>query len=217
MFGSLQEIWLVDFEFNNLKVSGRSPFVWSPVNCEAVGWCGSGTRVVRAASFRWGRIRCSSLIIRRPNGTVIALGWQLPARILDLYAEFRCLTSGLERPCGSGLLGAMSYFGLDGINIAEKDAMRRLVDAGRAVEGQKRAHFGLLPDGRGLTRPIACPVMLPQIDFPRALIRGRYMAAAARMESAGVPIDVPALARIGCNGIVQERLIARIDKDFRRL
>ena len=32
--------------------------------------------------------------------------------------------------------------------------------------------------------------MLPRIDLPRALLRGRYMAAAAAMEWNGVPIDV---------------------------
>ena len=36
--------------------------------------------------------------------------------------------------------------------------------------------------------------MLPRIDLPRALLRGRYMAAAAAMEYAGVPIDVETLA-----------------------
>ena len=29
------------------------------------------------------------------------------------------------------------------------------------------------------------PAMLPKIDLPRALLRGRYMAAAARMEHSG--------------------------------
>jgi DNA polymerase I len=59
------------------------------------------------------------------------------------------------------------------------------------------------------------PRMLPHIDFPRALIRGRYMAAVARMESTGVPIDVPALARIRRQWqSIQDRLIERIDQDF---
>ena len=31
--------------------------------------------------------------------------------------------------------------------------------------------------------------MLPGIDLPRALLRGRYMKAAATMEGNGVPID----------------------------
>ena len=38
--------------------------------------------------------------------------------------------------------------------------------------------------------------MLPQIDLPRALLRGRYMAAAAAMEHTGTPIDVATLARL---------------------
>src|SRR5262249_54947648 len=37
------------------------------------------------------------------------------------------------------------------------------------------------------------PAMLPRIDLPRALLRGRYMAAAAAMEHNGVPIDRPML------------------------
>ena len=41
------------------------------------------------------------------------------------------------------------------------------------------------------------PAMLPRIDLPRALLRGRYMAAAAAMEYAGMPIDVPTCWR-GC-------------------
>ena len=35
-------------------------------------------------------------------------GWPLPKRILDLYVEFRLLTSGRSACCGHGLLGAMA-------------------------------------------------------------------------------------------------------------
>ena len=59
------------------------------------------------------------------------------------------------------------------------------------------------------------PAMLPQIDLPRALLRGRYMAAAARMESVGIPIDMPALTKIRMHwDSIQDQLIARIDKDY---
>ena len=37
---------------------------------------------------------------------------------------------------------------------------------------------------------------LEVVDMPRALLRGRYMAAVARMESRGVPIDTASLARL---------------------
>src|SRR4051794_11702949 len=46
-------------------------------------------------------------------GCHLALGWGLPARVLDLYAEFRNLTNGLEPPLGAGLLGALAWHGLD--------------------------------------------------------------------------------------------------------
>jgi hypothetical protein len=145
----------------------------------------------------------------------LVLGWPLPARVLDLYAEFRCLTSGLQTPCGSGLLGAMSYFGLDAIDAAEKDAMRQLAMRGGPWSEHERG--ALLDycqtDVDALARLL--PAMLPKIDFPRALIRGRYMTASARMESAGVPIDVPALTKIRMNwDSLQERLIAQIDQNY---
>jgi DNA polymerase I len=59
------------------------------------------------------------------------------------------------------------------------------------------------------------PAMLPRIDLPRALLRGRYMAAAAAMEYAGVPIDVPTLELLRENwAAIQDDLILAIDKDF---
>src|SRR5262249_8320852 len=59
------------------------------------------------------------------------------------------------------------------------------------------------------------PRMLPRIDFPRALLRGRYMAAAARMEWNGVPIDVEALDRLSWGwDRIKGRLIAAVDRDY---
>ena len=40
------------------------------------------------------------------------------------------------------------------------------------------------------------PAMLPELDLPRAILRGRYMAAIARMEAAGIPVDVETLNRL---------------------
>jgi DNA polymerase I len=58
-------------------------------------------------------------------------------------------------------------------------------------------------------------VMEPRIDLPRALLRGRYMKAAAVMEFTGVPIDVDGLSVLRANWAhIQDRLIERIDKDF---
>jgi len=59
------------------------------------------------------------------------------------------------------------------------------------------------------------PVMLAKIDVPRALLHGRYMAAAARMEHTGIPIDTAALTTLRENWSgVKETLVERIDADY---
>jgi DNA polymerase I-like protein with 3'-5' exonuclease and polymerase domains len=58
-------------------------------------------------------------------------------------------------------------------------------------------------------------VMLPHIDLPRALLRGRYMAAAACMEWNGVPIDTETLEALRAGWTdIQDNLIAEIDSKY---
>ena len=60
------------------------------------------------------------------------------------------------------------------------------------------------------------PAMPPHIDLPRALLRGRYMAAAARMER-DRRADRRPDARAGCGSnwdAIKDRLIAEIDADY---
>ena len=53
-------------------------------------------------------------------GLLPCFGVALPRLTLDLYAEFRVATNGLTLPHGRGLLGAMQWFGLNGIEAAKK-------------------------------------------------------------------------------------------------
>src|SRR5262249_44087914 len=145
-------------------------------------------------------------------GCHLALDWPMPARILDLFAEFRCLTSGLHVPCGNGLLGALAYFGLNGIAAAEKGEMRQLaMRGGPYTADEQRALLDYCQtDVDALAQLL--PAMLPRIALPRALLRGRYMAAAARIEWNGVPIDTEMLARLRQHWhAMQDQLIERID------
>ena len=58
--------------------------------------------------------------------------------------------------------------------------------------------------------------LLPHIDWPRALFRGRYMVAVSAMEWHGVPIDVEALTRLREHWTdIQDHLIATIDSPYR--
>jgi DNA polymerase-1 len=148
-------------------------------------------------------------------GCFRALGWPAPARILDLYVEFRDRTNGLEPAAGNGLIGALTYFGLDTIGAHTKTEMRDLIlSGGPWSEAQREAILEYCAgDVAALERLL--PIMLPRIDLPRALLRGRYMAAAAAMEHAGTPIDVPVLdaLRMHWTGI-QDALIAAIDVNY---
>jgi hypothetical protein len=72
-------------------------------------------------------------------GCHLALGWPLPVNVLDLFTEFRNATNGLPLPCGAGLLGALAWYGLGGIEAAEKESMRELPQRrGPWSEGENR-------------------------------------------------------------------------------
>src|SRR5262249_16889981 len=48
-------------------------------------------------------------------GCFRVLNWPMPTWILDLFIEFRNHTNGRQLPSGTGLLGALTYFGLDAV------------------------------------------------------------------------------------------------------
>jgi hypothetical protein len=213
-----RRVWAVDFEFTALPGerpaplcvvarelrSGRLVRLWLTDGAPAVPPFDTGPDSLFVAYYASAELGCHH-----------ALGWPMPARILDLYAEFRCLSSGQAVPCGRGLLGALAHFGLDGIDAAEKGDMRQLALRGRPYSESER--LALLDycqsDVDALARLL--PAMLPQIDLPRALLRGRFMAAAARMEWIGVPIDTDALDRLRENWArIKAQIIHAVNADY---
>src|SRR5262245_9213945 len=131
---TFREIWLGDFEFS--QPDGERP---QPVCLVAREW--RTRQTVRlwqdelpALSTPPFPVGPDSLFVAyyasAELGCFLALNWPMPARTLDLFAEFRCLTSGLPVPCGNGLLGALAYFGFDGLAAAEKESMRLLAMRG---------------------------------------------------------------------------------------
>ena len=212
-----REVWLVDFEFGaeagenpepvclvawELR-SGRRLRVWRDELGTAPPYP-TGPDVLFVAYYATAEISCH-----------LALGWPVPERVLDLFTEFRNRTNGVPTEHGAGLLGALAYHGLDGIGAIEKDEMRALVLRGGPWSDVERAAIldYCESDVAALARLL--PAMLPKIDLPRALLRGRYMAAVARMERNGVPIDVSTLELLRHNwSKIQDQLIAEIDADY---
>jgi DNA polymerase I len=217
MLPMFREIVVADFEFTNLP--GERPV---PV-CMVAHELRSG-RVFRIFQDQFGPAPpyatgpdvlfvayCASAEL----GCYRALGWPMPERILDLFTEFRDRTNGLQTPSGAGLLGALIYFGFDPMDAGEKKEMQEAIGNG-TWQGRFSPEAILdycQTDAVALARLL--PAMLPRIDLPRALLRGRYMAAAAIMEYNGTPIDVPMLEVLlaGWTGI-QDQLIAAIDVDY---
>ncbi len=143
----------------------------------------------------------------------LALKWPLPVNVLDLYAEFRNHTNGLYTPNGNGLLGALSWFGLDSISAIEKDANRELVLRGNyTAEDTARIMDYCKRDVDCLERLFH--TMREDLQ-PQALLRGRYMKSVAIMERNGIPVDVPLFSRLRSQWeALKAALIAEVDKDF---
>ncbi|MCC6750426.1 MAG: DNA polymerase I [Deltaproteobacteria bacterium] len=143
------------------------------------------------------------------------LGWPMPHRVLDLFCEFRVLTNGRARPAGDGLLGACTYFGIDAMEAHRKEAMRELaMRGGPYASDELEALMKYCQTDVDATVRLL-NVMLPRVDLPRALLRGRYMVAAAAMEVAGVPVDVATLDRLRASwDDLKVAVVARIDENY---
>ena len=219
MLDQFREIWLVDFEFTcppgerptplclvgREFRSGKLLRVWfddttGPQQCPIP----TGPDVLFVAYFASAELGC-----------FIANRWQLPCRVLDLFCEFRNLTNGISTPCGSGLLGALAWFGLDAIDAAEKHELRELaMRGGPYTQAEQVALLDYCQtDVDALARLL--PRIGPTINVAHALNRGRYMAAVAQMEWNGVPIDTNKLALFREHWTaIQSRLIAAVDADY---
>jgi hypothetical protein len=166
----------------------------------------------------------------------LQLGWELPRHVIDLFAEHRCLTNGmqlprarLKTPSQSGkthksngrdsLLNALAIRGLAHMDVDTKDAVRDLI-LSKAPEQLTLEERALIldycaADVVGTEALLRYLLERNQIDWPRALWRGRYTVAVARMERVGVPVDVPVHGRLSANRpILRHEIITNVNQIF---
>lgn len=215
----IRQIWLVDFEFKALPGERPEPICMVAMDYfsrKKIRLWESDFTTYNRPPFTCGN---DSLFVAYYASAEIAcyhsLNWACPKNVLDLYSEFRALTNGFKLPCGSGLLGALAYYGLSSIEAVEKNSMRELALRGGPWTGEEQR--ALLEycetDVEALNRLLT--VMLLKIDIPRAILRGRYMKAAAAIECHGIPIDKAALNKLRHNWeLIQDTLVAEIDSDY---
>jgi DNA polymerase I len=148
-------------------------------------------------------------------GCFLQLGWPLPQNVIDLYVEHRVETNGEKPLCGNGLLGALALRSLGHLDAGEKDAMRRLIlDQCVWSDEEKRKILDYCASDVMGTCALFTK-MAPSIDWPRALLRGRYMKAVSHMERTGVPIDRELHQRLIADwDTLKGDLVAAVDADF---
>jgi DNA polymerase I len=151
-------------------------------------------------------------------GCHLNLGWPLPANVLDLSAEFRRITNGRTVPEGRSLHGALAYFHLPpSFDSKLKSYLQKRIAKGRpfTVEEQELIVRYTPSDADALV--CLFPKMLPYIDLDIALYHGESVAALARMEHAGVPVDMeifPQLTDKQAWRYVRDAMVPTIDAAY---
>jgi hypothetical protein len=196
-----RQLWLIDFEF--VAPPGHKPKpVCMVAKCVLTGetirlW---GDQLARCPFDVADDVLFVAYYASAESSCFHVLGWPHPRRMLDLFAEFRCLTNGVGARHGNGLIGALLHYGLPTIGGEAKENMRALIMGGGpwsdAERGQILAYCATDVDALRRLLEAMSPTIAPsRRRFGQALLRGRYMAAAGVVENYGIPLDVELLER----------------------
>jgi DNA polymerase family A len=215
-----EEIWLWDFEF--VPQPGERP----DVVCLAAHELRSG-RTLRLWRDELGEqppfrtdddVLFVCFVANAECACHLALGWPVPANVLDLSPVFRNLTNGRSTPEGKGLIGALRYFGLDAIGIKQKEAMQKRVMKGWPFTAQEQEQIlkYCYSDVDALLRLLP-KIILSGIDLRVALYHGEFAAVSAHMEHHGVPIDMETFSLLADDSVwtaVRDNMVPAIDAQY---
>jgi DNA polymerase-1 len=225
-----RNVWCIDFEYR--ADAGERPHVW----------CLTAKELHTGRTGRWWRDEL--LCMSRPpfdidrNSVVcsyaisaelscfLQLGWPIPEYLLDLYAEFRWLTNGRQLIFGGSdkaklekhkysMLAAAFILGVPAMNSTRKEEMRDLaITRWEFAPEEQREMLEYNGDDVEITEGILRQ-LAPMLDWPRALLRGRYGLAVATMEHIGVPIDMPRWNYVRDRlPVIQRQLITHVDAAY---
>ena len=188
-----REVWTCDTEFQ--APPGERPHVLCLVARELRSgreirlWRGELIRLASAPFDIGAEALFVAFFAPAELGCFLELGWGLPVNIVDLFCEHRVNTNGFG--VRNSLIEAAAQRGLATMESTEKEAKRGLI-----MEQQEWTAAGVAEILHYCAADVATTEALfarmverGEISWPHALWRGRYMAAVARMEHTGVPID----------------------------
>ncbi len=223
-----RHIWCVDFEYFTGGTGAEAPVPICVVAHDII----TGTKIRK---WLWGvpagecpfPVDSDCLYVSYYASAEIgchrSLGWQIPTRIVDLYAEFRCTFNGVDRNQTDvekaalkknerySLLSCLFAHGLGptAVTTGYKDASRNLcIRGGPFTSDEQRLILEYCgTDVDALVRLF--PRMVPNIEIGPALLRGRYTSAVSAMERRGIPLNLELFSRFDRNwDKIVDRLIS---------
>jgi DNA polymerase family A len=153
----------------------------------------------------------------------LAMGWELPPTIIDLYAERMMQTCEKKETEGNRrgkryvptLLRSMATHGLNAMSAAEKEEMRDLIRRGHPYTDDERIRildYCMEDDVSGTTELFEA--MFDELNLPYAILRGNFTRVVAWWGYNGIPADVPAYERFMRNrSKLLTRLIASVEEE----
>jgi hypothetical protein len=213
------EIWIADFEFTTSDGNNPHPVCFCATELKSNQtikmWLDGIEKPTAPIDFKNPNLTYVAYFSVAEMSCHLALGWDMPENIVDLFCEWRVFTNDGSRVPNS-LLNACENFGIPTIDQAFKDKMReRILQGPPYIEIEKQEILDYCETD--IVETIALfRVMQPKIDnWERALFRGKYMAITALIEHNGVPIDVETLTVMQENWeLIKLELIDKVNKDF---
>jgi len=152
--------------------------------------------------------------------SMLALGWDVDASVIDLFAEFRCQTNGNPYVGRKSLVSALQLYGLEQFIPEEKDSMRDLIRSGGPwSKAQRSAILDYCQQDVVALGPLLNAMLRhapwSELQFNQALLRGRYMKAVGAMQHRGIPIDLGMLDKLNANWEdIKLNLIENVDAQY---
>lgn len=216
-----ESVWVVDFEYTSNPGERPGPVCvvaqeLETGQTEAVWLEGEAAGDLKAPPYPTGKgALFVSFYAPAEMSCHLALGWPMPERIVDLFAEHRVLTNGLPG-IGNSLLAACEYWGVPSVpNSDHKEQMRSLILAGGPFsEIDRKSILEYCAEDVRLTADLFGKMGV-SIDWPRALFRGMYQESLTKMEHRGIPIDTTTLNRLKQHWQgIQARLVREVDAEY---
>lgn len=191
-----RHIWVFDFEY--VADDGEVP---EPVCLAAVDLVSEERVTLWREDMRQGvpfATEADSLFVCYSGvgdiGCFLELDWPVPQRLLDLYPEARQMLYDLDGYKSPSLINVARLLGLETMESQAKDDARDLIISRRFTDADRDYLLDYCMDDVLLTVEVLrrmYPVLTESIQrWNGCLLRGRYTTALARVERAGIPIDV---------------------------